>query len=141
MPRKHQNLSSREWLDRIGLSDADPLDLIDDEPLENPNGDLAAALRARYRSFVEPHRFAPGDLVTWKPGMKNHRLPRYGCPAVVLAVLETPVLDPEMDAGSTYFREPQDLVLGLVWETGPARGELMAFHFDRRRFQPWTEEC
>jgi len=140
MAQKNQDLSSRQLLDLIGLSDEAPLDLLEDEPLDGLNGDLGAALRARYQLFAEPHRFAPGDLVTWKPGMKNHRLPRYGCPAVVLELLEPPVFDAERDAGSTYFREPRDLVLGLIWETGPARGDLVSFHFDRRRFQPWTQE-
>ena len=78
--------------------------------------------------------------MTWKPGLKNHRLPRYGHPAVVIEVLETPLFDDDKEAGSTYFREPRDLVLGLIWETDPGRGELLTFHYDRRRFQPWTEE-
>lgn len=139
MDPKHQDLTSRQWLDRIGLSEEAPLDLLEDEPLDGLNGDLGAALRERYQSFSEPHRFAPGDLVTWKPGMKNHRLPRYGQPAVVLEVLETPRYDGETDAGSTYFRERRDLVLGLILEDGPGRGELFGFHFDRRRFMPYEE--
>ena len=43
----------------------------------------------------------------------------------------------ERDAGTTYFREPRDLALGLIWHEGPGRGDLVTFHFDRRRFQPW----
>jgi hypothetical protein len=34
MAPKNQDLSSREWLDRIGLSDEAPLDLLEDEPLD-----------------------------------------------------------------------------------------------------------
>lgn len=140
MPRKSNDLSSRELLARIGLSDEHPSHLLDDEPLEDLRGDLGAALRERYQSLMRPQRFAPGDLVTWKPGLKNHRVPRYGQPAVVVDLLETPVFDSDRDAGSTYFREPCDLVLGLIIDDGPARGELLTWHFDRRRFQPWTEE-
>ncbi|MBK1725169.1 hypothetical protein [Thiocystis violacea] len=140
MPRNHDSLSSRELLARIGLTDTGTYDLLDDEPLEDLSGDLGAALRERYRLLTRRHAFAPGDLVTWKPGLKNHRIPRYGQPAVVVEVLETPVLDQEAGvAGSTYFREPLDLVLGLIWDEEPCRGELMTFHFDSRRFQPWTE--
>ena len=72
--------------------------------------------------------------------MRNHRLPRYGQPAVVLEVLETPLFDSETDAGSTYFRERRDLVLGLILEDGPGRGDLFSFHFDHRRFMPYDEE-
>lgn len=90
--------------------------------------------------FDQVHRFAPGDLVTWKPGMKNKRLPRYGQPAVVIGRLEQPVFDGEMEAGSCYFREPLDLVLGMIWDRDPGRGDLIAFHYDSRRFQPWGEE-
>ena len=85
-------------------------------------------------------RYLPGDLVTWKPGLKNHRLPRYGQPAVVVETLETPVFSNEQEDGSTYFREPLDLVLGLIWDASPPRGELFTFYFDSRRFQPWEEE-
>jgi hypothetical protein len=92
-------------------------------------------------AFPEPpvcHTFAPGDLVVWKRGMKNHRVPAHGEPAVVLEVLATPVLDTEKDSGYTYFREPLDLVLGLFIDEGACRGEFLAWHFDSRRFELWT---
>lgn len=140
MPRKDPSMSSRELLARIGLSDDIPPDLLDDEPLDDLAGDVAPTLLARCRSLQEHHVFAPGDLVTWKPGLKNRRLPRYGHPAVVVEVLDSPVIDGEQESGSTYFRESLDLILGLLCETGPARGELLTWHFDGRRFQPWTGE-
>ncbi|NEX23051.1 hypothetical protein G3480_22580 [Thiorhodococcus mannitoliphagus] len=140
MPRNNDSLSSRELLARIGLSDAHPMDLLDDEPLEDLRGDVGAALRERYQALVQRHAFAPGDLVTWKPGLKNHRVPRYGDPAVVVEILQTPVFDSDKDAGSPYFREPCDVVLGLFIDDAAIRGELLTFHFDSRRFQPWTQE-
>ncbi|UZR29205.1 hypothetical protein [Methylococcus mesophilus] len=141
MARKPQHLSSRELLERIGLSEDNPIPLLEDEPLDGMRGDIAAALRTRYRLFFQTHRFAPGDLVTWKPGLKNRRIPRYGQPAVVVALLEPPVLDHEEESGSTYFREPLDLVLGVVWDRDPGRGEFVTFHFDSRRFQPWRDNA
>ena len=141
MKQRPNHLSSRELLARIGLNEDDPRSLLDDdEPLEDLNGDLGAVLRERYRLLTTAHRFAPGDLVTWKPGLKNKRHPHYGQPAVVIEVLDTPVLDREDEAGSTYFREPLDLVLGLIWDSDPGRGELISFHYDSRRFQPWQEQ-
>ncbi len=138
--QKPQELSSHELLSRIGLSEEHPLDLLDDEPLEDLRGDPGAVLRERYQSLVKRQRFSPGQLVEWKPGLKNKRIPRYGQPAVVIEILETPVLDREDEAGSTYFREPLDVVLGLLWDEGPARGEFVTFYYDSRRFQATDEE-
>ncbi|NEX23390.1 hypothetical protein G3480_24370 [Thiorhodococcus mannitoliphagus] len=132
MPRQHENLSSRELLAQIGLSEEDRTDLLDDEPLED--------LREHYQALTRRHDFAPSDLVTWKPGLRNHRVPRYQQPVVVIEVLPESIHDQDREAGSTYFREPLDLVLGLIGDEDPGRGELVTFHFDSRRFQPWTEE-
>ena len=140
MTRKHQPLSSRDLLARIGLTEDGPSDLLGDEPLDDLTGDLGAALLARYHLFNQRHHFAPGALVTWKPGLKNRRWPSYGRPAVVLEVLAAPTMDSDLDSGSPYFNEPLDLILGLFLEGGSARGELAAWHFDSRRLQPWTQE-
>jgi hypothetical protein len=140
MPRKNQPLSSRDLLARIGLTEDGPSDLLGEEPLEDLSGDLGAALRARYRLFDQRNHFAPGELVTWKPGLKNRRWPSYGRPAIVLEVLATPIVDSDRDSGSPYFNEPLDLVLGLFLEGSPARGDLATWHFDSRRLQPWTQE-
>ncbi|MGF1547803.1 MAG: hypothetical protein ACFCUG_10790 [Thiotrichales bacterium] len=141
MTRKHDPLSSRELLERIGLADPSASDWLNDESLEGVSGDMGEALRARYRLFAQSHCFVPGDLVTWKPGLRNRRLPRYGGPAIVLAVLDSPVFDAGVDSGQTYFREPLDLVLGVLWDHGSNQGELLSWHFDSRRFQPWREEA
>ncbi len=72
-----------------------------------------------------------GDLVVWKPGLKNRRLPRMGQPAVVLHRYppgEAP-FDDEENSGAPGFRERLDLVLGVV-----RAGEMLVYHFDSRRF-------
>ena len=140
MSRNHGPLSSRQLHALIGLNDESATPLLDDEPLEDLSGDLGAVLRERYRALTQPQRFAPGDLVTWKAGLKNRRVPRYGCPAVVVAVLNTPVWDAGQDCGSTYFRETLDCVLGLIWDEDPGRGEFVTFHYDSRRFQLVAED-
>ncbi len=140
MSRNDRSLSSRELLARIGLSDEAPHDLLDNETLDDLTGDIGAALVAHCRAFHQHHSFAIGDLVTWKPGLKNRRVPRSGQPAVVIEVLDPPVVDGERESGSAYFNEPLDLVLGIFMDSGPARGELLTWHFDSRRLQPWTRE-
>lgn len=139
-PRKPDPLSSRALLDRIGLNDLHAANLLlDDDPLESPLNTLAQALVERYQSLNTRHAFKPGDLVTWKPGLRNRRYPYLGKPAVVLEVLATPILDSDTETGSTYYHEPLDLVLGLFLDEGEHRGDFLGWHFDGRRFQPWTE--
>ena len=70
--------------------------------------------------------FAPGDIVTWKPGLANRRSDG---PFIVVEVLETPVFAEEDSSGSTYFREPLDLAMGHVVEDG----SFLIFHYDSRR--------
>lgn len=141
MPNDDDRLNARDWLTRIGFDHDAPGDLLsDDDPLPDLSGDPAAALRERFLAWREPLAFAPGDLVTWKNGLQNRRYPRLGQPAVVLEVLETPVRDRERDAGSPYFNEPLDLVLGLFLDEGPHRDEFLNWHFDSRRFRHWTSD-
>ena len=137
--KNRHSLSSREVLKRIGLGDdlAKPLLLDLDDTYNSPEEDLAQGLQERFASLTNDHAFAPGDLVHWKAGMKNRRLPKYGMPAVVVEVLDTPVFDTEKDAGSGYFREPLNVVLGVFLDKGPHRGDFMTWHFDARRFRRW----
>jgi len=86
-----------------------------------------------YRRLSTPpsRPFAPGMLVRWKPGLSNKRYPAYGEAAVVVEVLTTPCIDPEVEAGLTYFREPLDLVLGVRVRSG----DFLLWHYDSRRLE------
>lgn len=77
--------------------------------------------------------FKANDIVKWKANLKNRSMPDYGEPAIVLELLDEPVFD-ERETGSTYFREPLDMILGIL-----AEGELVSFHYDSRKFQPFGE--
>jgi hypothetical protein len=62
------------------------------------------------------HTFRKGQLVKWKPGLKNRAMPAYNEIAVVREILAAPVFDDceqARCAGTPYFREPLTLVLGL----------------------------
>jgi hypothetical protein len=100
--------------------------------------DQTKALIERYSLLVKPltEKFVPGQCVCWKPGLRNRRMPRDGEPAVVLEVLEDPRYDETKDAGNTSFFEPLDIVLGII----EPEGDFIAFHYDSRRFQPWSED-
>ena len=79
------------------------------------------------------HNFKVGDIVKWKPNLKNRSMPEYGDPLIVLEILENPLFDKEESPGSTYFNEPLDIVLGLIAD----EGEFVSFYFDSRKFEPF----
>ena len=144
MSRPDRPLSSRELLNRIGLNEETPHSLLEDAPLDELrhelDGDLGTVLLERYAALNMTHAFQPGELVCWKPGLRNRHAPAYGTPAVVLEVLDPPIYDGEQESGSAYFREPLSLVIGLFWNRDPHRGDFIAFHVDERRFEPWDAE-
>jgi len=76
----------------------------------------------------------PGDLVRWKPGLKNRSLPADTQLAVVTEVLPQPVFDTSADglsAESSIFREPLNVRLGVVTRFG----DFAEYHYDSRRFK------
>ncbi|MBK8964136.1 MAG: hypothetical protein IPM75_13920 [Candidatus Competibacteraceae bacterium] len=112
------------------------LDGGDEATLAEPAGSDPHPLQALWARLNDGREraLAPGQLAVWKPGLKHYRYPRYGEPAVVMALLDTPLVDPNIHSGSPYYREPQDMVLGVV--LGAERA-FYAVHADRRRFQPY----
>ncbi|MBK9039213.1 MAG: hypothetical protein IPL83_08650 [Bdellovibrionales bacterium] len=131
MPRK-TNLDPKlkEMLANIHLSDGDN-ELID-EPVDEG---AAHRLRTLYERLTNHREKAlrPGQLAMWKPGLKNRRFPAYGQPVIVVERLDLPILDHEEEAGFTYYREPLDVLLGVLHQDG----DFLIFHFDSRRFQPY----
>ncbi len=90
-------------------------------------------LRSAFEMFSQVGEFEPGELVRWKPGMRNRRRPAYGTPAVVVLKLAEAVAPDLAEPASAYFAEPLDLVLGLLDE----EGDFITFYFDSRRFERW----
>jgi hypothetical protein len=105
---------------------------------ETVKNDSPTALhRNRLRELAERldqlHSFTKGQFVKWKPGLKNRRFPDYGEPAIVTAILPSPIFDPgEVTAGSPYFQEPLTFVLGTYRDD-----EFLEFRLDSRRFEPF----
>lgn len=91
-------------------------------------------LREALQQFQVQHNFQVGDIVRWKNGMKNRKKPVYGEPAVVVEyVHDNPILLTERGAETPYFREPLNLLLGLLDEDN----DFVVYHYDSRRFEPW----
>lgn len=139
-PQDKKLLSSKQLLEKIGcnaLPDSN-LGLLDDD--ERLHGDLPSLLRERYHQLkLIKHNFHPGMVLTWKPGLKNRAWPAYGKPLIVVSLLDTPVLDTD-ESGSTYFREPLDMVIGLFLDSGKHRGDFLTFYANSERYQPWPGE-
>lgn len=98
--------------------------------------ETATILSNRLEIFTKSYEFKRGDLVRWKKGFQNKALPRENEPAIVIDVLQNPVMDNEENGGSAYFQEPLNLILGVL----DPDGDFLTFHFDKRRFEPYVVE-
>jgi hypothetical protein len=104
---------------------------------DKPETDDPAEIRKRkFKQLADRlddhHAFVKGQFVAWKPGLKNRKFPDYGEPAIVTAVLPSPVFDPdETSAASPYFREPLTIAIGTYRDD-----DFLEFRVDGRRFEP-----
>jgi hypothetical protein len=90
-------------------------------------------LSRAYGLWQEAHKFKAGEIVKWKTGLRNKRFPNYGDPAIVMESLEVPIVNDSKGAGTPYFRENLDILLGVI----DPDGDFITFHYDSRRFEPW----
>lgn len=90
-------------------------------------------LTRSFNTFSEKHNFEKFQIVKWKTGLKNRKLPFENQPAIVVDILNPPLIHKE-EAGSPYFREPLDILLGFIDEIDD---DFVVFHFDSRRFEPY----
>jgi hypothetical protein len=89
-----------------------------------------------HQKLLEPHEFKVGDLVKWKEGLKNKKRPYSNQPAIVVQLLEKPLINRfGEEAGSPYYREPLDIILGLFDDDD----EFLMFYYDKRRFELYSE--
>lgn len=102
---------------------------------DSPSGRVKQ-LRDCYALMNRSVDLKPGDIVRWKPGLKNRKLPHYDEPVIVVEVCPEPKPDETSDSGSTYFREPLSVVLGIL---GPEDENFLLFYYDARRFELYQE--
>lgn len=95
------------------------------EPLE-----YVEKLKKRKKALEEKNAFKVGDVIVWKDGLKNKRLPQYAQPAIVLEIFDTPIVD-EDDATAT---EEIDIQIGFI----SPDDEFLAFNYDSRRFKNYN---
>jgi len=96
----------------------------------------ATLLKENLQLLLKTNKFEVGQIVKWKKGsqnsLRNKEFPLDEQEAIVVEVLDNPVLHPEAESGTPYFREPLDLVLGLIDKDG----DFITFYYDSRRFEP-----
>jgi len=93
-------------------------------------------LKDLHKKIADSQDFKIGDIVLWKQGLRNKKRPYQHEPAIVLEMLEPPIFDERQDSGSTYFREPLNMVIGIAdYNEKEHETSLLSFHVDKRRFQ------
>jgi hypothetical protein len=96
--------------------------------------EILGRLKRAHECLQVKHKFHLGQIVKWKEGLQNKKIPRYGDPAIVIELLKSPVVDSGENAGSPYFREELNIILGVL-DPG---GDFVIFHYDSRRFEPFA---
>lgn len=88
-------------------------------------------LKRSYETYISNESLSTGDVVSWKPGMRNRTLPNYRQPAIVIEKLQYPIFDESQNAGSQYFHEPLDLRVGFLDDNN----QFVIYFYDSRRFE------
>lgn len=81
--------------------------------------------------FNKPCKFAVGDAVMLKPGMRNRNVPNYSTVAVVVEVFDKPFRDTYSEEGTTSF---YDIINGRI-ALLDSDGDIMFYHVDLRRYR------
>lgn len=95
------------------------------------NDDYIQNLKSLSLNLEIENDLKKGDLVKWKQGLKNRRIPEYNQPAIVMEVLQEPIIINHDEYGSATYREPLGIVLGII----TPKNEFLIFHYDKRRFE------
>lgn len=88
--------------------------------------EYAEKLRKRKSLLEQKYNFNVGDIVVWKDGLKNKRVPEYGQPGIILAKHTPPLKD---DDEAIYYEE-LDITIGFISD----EDEFLAYNYDSNRF-------
>lgn len=85
-----------------------------------------------YRAYTTTEAFSPGDLVQWKPQLRDRLFPEYGAPAVVVRYLDEP---DSHDADGDRKPALDDLVVGVL----DSDHNLQLLIVNSHRFTSWSK--
>ncbi len=94
----------------------------------------ARRLKQLFANYNKTTDHKPGDLVQWKEGMQNRKVPDYGQPAIVVECLPPGHIDTTVNSGDISYREPLTHRIGFLSERD---GEFLVFTYDSARFEPY----
>ena len=103
------------------------------EEQESYEEEYIATLKTACSNFLKKESFQVGQLVKWKENLKNRKIPYKNQPAIVVAVLDEPIISNEQESGSPYFRETLDIVLGVLVDDNT----FLTFYYDSKRFEAY----
>jgi len=106
----------------------------DIEDNKNYDQEYLDRLKLACENFLKKGEFEVGQIVKWKPDLKNRKLPRRNQPAIVVSILDEPITNPNDESGSPYFLEQLDIVLGVITDDD----NFLTFYYDSRRFEPYS---
>jgi len=107
------------------------------ESQDDPIAERARRLTEIATLMDATNDFHKGQLVRWKPGLRNRLLPGYNEPAIIREVLPAPVYDScerARCANSAEFREPLTLILAIL----DPDGDFVEYRYDARRFEAYN---
>lgn len=90
-------------------------------------------LRTACDNFLTKEDFKVGQIVKWKKDLKNRKLPQKNQPAIVVRVLDEPIVSTDDESSSPYFLENLDIVLGVMSNDGT----FLTFYYDSSRFESY----
>jgi hypothetical protein len=100
---------------------------------KNYGEEYLTQLKSACRNYLQKESFEVGQIVKWKENLKNRKLPHNNQPAIVIAVLDEPVIHTDDESGSPYFLENLDIILGIILDDGT----FLSFYYDSRRFKAY----
>ncbi|MEG4501883.1 hypothetical protein QUB05_32480 [Microcoleus sp. F10-C6] len=106
---------------------------VNEEEQNNYGEEYIAQLKSVCKSFIKKESLEVGQIVKWKDHLKNRKLPHKNQPAIVIALLDKPVISTDDEPGSPYFLETLDIILGIIVENGT----FLTYYYDSRRFEPY----
>lgn len=116
------------------IRDKETNQLEDEAKVENREygEDYVNQLKYACENLLKKENFAVGQIVKWKENLKNRKLPYKNQPAIVVSILDEPVISTNEESGSPYFLETLDIILGIIVDD-----TFLTFYYDSRRFEPY----
>ena len=104
-------------------------------PFLGDPGREAQRLRTAYAQLSAEADFTVGDLIVFRPGMKDLKFPAEGQPVIVTG-FNPGAVEAQEDSGSNTFRRPCDMRIGVF----VGDGDFSEFWVDARRFMKFEAD-